>query len=849
MGINLKISLAYLMKNKLRTSLLIFGVILGIVLIFGTNVIKESNNKNDLNVVKKLYGGHHVEFNDLSIEDIKKLENDYNVSKITTVQNLGSVVNDKGNSILLKSVNKDYINDKSNKLTGRLPKNNNEIVLEKKALDSMKIPYKLNSTLNLTVKKEYKDNKGNNIVYTKDKVFKLVGIIEKPKGYYDVVWTYEGFTYGNTKEDNIIPQKAVNYNSILNLKTGTKNLDENIKKIRDRNNLGRTNFLPNVPLVQKLVDIEMESDKSNEAIKIEILIIITASIFIFNIFNITLNQTIKEMGLLRLIGLSKKKVRLILTYQALIIMVIGIILGLTFGTLYSYVGVNIYNVDIFKEALFEPKLYISNKNILKAILVGVFSVFISFIIPILKIGNISPIDAINNTEKSKSYSNESRLNKISNKIFGFYGFMGLKNIGRNKFRSIISLTSIALGGYVFITTFSSMQEEVNSKIEDMQNRYDAVIEFNGAVSELDNLKYTDSDVKKIKDIQGVKSVNEINIVDGFFYFKKDEINKEFAKYNKIENTEHKMDLKIYKNHYINTHLKNFIENGNINDLGKETDGYPNVAVYNYFYDREKDYTLKNVFNNINVGDILTIKVPTKEGKKTVYKDKKVRVCATLKPDWMSMGDGQFGNNFEIVTSINHSKSLIGEQKYTKLGINLENPYDENVDKKLKEISDSIHLSTFESRVGYKNWSKELSKDYIKSKISLIVLVLIIAQINIFCTIRTNLLVRRKEISTLRALGLSIKNMRKIIIYESLAYSILSFMIYIIPSTINLIKFVKLNNNAYINYGIENFMEFTFPFKETTIFLIISICMCLIAITKSNKDFKEMNIIEGIKDND
>lgn len=42
MGIYLKMSMAYLKKNKLRTLLLILGVALGVSLIFGTSVIKES---------------------------------------------------------------------------------------------------------------------------------------------------------------------------------------------------------------------------------------------------------------------------------------------------------------------------------------------------------------------------------------------------------------------------------------------------------------------------------------------------------------------------------------------------------------------------------------------------------------------------------------------------------------------------------------------------------------------------------------------------------------------------------------------------------------------------------------
>lgn len=850
MGIYFKMSLAYLRKNKLRTSLLILGVVLGIVLIFGTSVIKESQNKNDVEAVQKLYGGYHVEFNDLNPDGVEKLKNDENVSKITTVQNLGSVVDKKGSSVLLRSTDENYITGKGNKLTGRLPKNNDEIVIEKRALDEMGIPYELNSTLDLTVKKKYKDSEGNNQIYTVDKKFKLVGIVEKAPECYDFVCEYEAFTYGNDGKNNIIPPDTVTYNSILNLKSGVNNLNEQIENLMQRNKLGKFSYAPNVPLVQKSVDIEIENDNP-DAYKREVLIIIAAATFIFNMFNITLNQTIKEMGLLRLIGSSKKNVRCMIIYQALIVMIVGIILGLILGVIYSYVGINTYNMQLYKEAGIKPELYVSNANIIKAIIIGVFSVFISCIIPIFKIGNISPIEAAKKTDKVKSYRGSYRLDKLLSKIFGFYGFMGLKNIGRNKSRALISMISIALGGYIFITTFSSMRGEVSNKIEDMQYRYDITMQF-GAASDVDNLKYTDSDVNKIKSIDGVKSVNAIQNVNGFFDFKKNEVNKEFIKYYGIEEKdqmEHTMDLKLYEDDYINETLKNFVEDGNLNDIGKVTNGYPNVAVYNYFYDSVEDGTYKNVFKNLKVGDIITIKVPITEDNKTVYKESKVRVCATLKPEWMSRGDGGFGHNFEIITSNNHAKEITGEQKYTKLGINLEDPYDKTVNNKVEAISNSIHLSKFDSRLSFNEMTKSSSDKYIKSQISIIILVLIIASINIFCTIRTNLLIRKNEISTLRAIGLSVRNMKKMVIYEALAYAILSFILALIASIIYLIWFVNIHNNAYINFGIEHFMSFTFPVKESIIFFIISVTVCLIAVATSSRDLKKMSIIEGIKDND
>lgn len=854
MGIYFKMSLAYLRKNKLRTSLLILGVALGVVLIFGTSVIRDSQNKNDVEAINKLYGGYHLEFSDLNLNDTEKLKSEKEVSKITTVQNLGNIVDEKGNSFPLKSADKDYITDKSgNLIKGRLPENNNEIVMDKNALETMNISDELNTTLDFTVKKKYKDSEGNNKIYTVDKEFKLVGVIEKPKEFYnlyDINIPFEAFTYGNDEKDSIIPQDTISYNSLLSLKSGWENIEGEAHNIMGKNNLGEISYSPNMVLVRQLSDKQIEKDDPG-AYKREILIIITAAIFVFNLFNITLNETMQEMGLLRLIGASKKNVRCMMIYQALIIMAAGIILGLMIGVVYSYVGINISDPSLYKEAAMKPKLYISNESIMKAIVTGVFSVLVSCIIPIWKVGKISSIEATKKSDKFKSRGGSYRLSKFFSKIFGFYGFMGLKNIGRNKSRALISMISIALGGYVFITTFSSMQNEVNDKIADMHKRYDITIGF-GVNSDLDIVKYTDSDVNKLKDIDGVKSINAVQTANGFFDFKDYEVDKDFANINGIQEKdkmEYEMDLKLYGDDYINETLKNFVQDGNLNDLGKVTNGYPNVAVYNYFYDEKNPDTNKNVFTNLKVGDIITIKVPITENDKTEYKESKVRVCATLKSEWMSMGDGSLGRNFEIVTSNNHAKALTGEQKYTKLGINLEDPYDKTVNKKVEEVSNSIHLSQFESKLSFNEMQESSMNNYIKTQVSTIMLVLIIAGINIFCTIKTNLLIRKKEISTLRAIGLSVRNMKKMITYEALAYAILSFIIAIIPSMMKLVKFVNWNNSAYKNYGIQNFMSFTFPVKESIIFFIITVIVCLIAVATSSRDLKKMSIIEGIKDND
>ncbi len=850
MGIYLKLSIAYLRKNKLRTGLLILAVALGVALIFGTCTVRESQTKNDLNAVNKLYGGYNVEFNDLNYEEVGKLKNDKGILKTSTVQNLGNVLDKKGNSFQLKSVDENYVKGKLNKLiNGRLPKNNDEIVLEKKALKAMGISDKLNSNIDLKIKKKYKDSQGNQNIYTEDKKFKLVGIIEKPQKFYDMNLTLEAFTYGNGENNNIIPEDTTSYDCIVTLKSGWRNINGQIKTITKRNDLGKNSYTPNILLMQNTMEVEQRLD-SPQVIQTQILIVLTSAILIFNIFNITLNETIKETALLRLIGSSKKSVRGIIIYQGLFIMALGITLGLVFGVIYSYVGISKYNFSLYQEALIKPKLYVSKEIIMTSIITGIISVLISCILPIIKIGNISLIESAKTTDKMKSSGKSYKLSKVLNKIFGFYGYMGIKNIGRNKTRAVISMLSIALGGYVYLTTFSSMQFEVNNKIEDIYNKYDITMQFIPSISDVDNLEYMDSDINKIKNIDGVKSIESMQIVSGLFDFKKNEVNKEFPKYFGVEeqdNMEAEFTLKLYDNNDLNKNIKDFIQDGSLKDIGKVTDGYINVAVYNYFYDIVTDHTYKDVYNNLKVGDIIKIKVQTTENGKTVYKENKVRVCATLTPNWMSTGDG--GNSIEIITSQNHAIALTGKDKYTKIGINLKDSYDENVNKKIEKISNNIHLSRFDSRFNFRQRGIDSSREYYKSQISTIALVLIIAGINIFCTIRTNLLMRKKEISTFRAIGLSVKNMKKMVLSEALTYAILSNIIALIPSMINLIKFVNWNNNAYTNFGIEHFMDFTFPVKESIVFFALSVTVCTVAITTSSRELKNMSIIEGIKDND
>lgn len=851
MNIYLKMSISYLKRNKLSSTLLVLGIALGVMLVFGVDVITESQQKNNLDTVRNLYGGYHAIIKDVdkSVED--KLKTDENVKKITTVQNLGEAVNYQGISVILSSADKEFIDQQGYKLSkGRLPNSQDEIILEKEALKKMNIPDELNTTINFTVKKTYKEESGDKKTINVNKDFTIVGIVEKPNYYYEDFYRLNAFTYDNKVGVGILPQNIVTYDSIISLKTGDVNIGSELSKLVNRNNIARANYEENVRLSQLLGEINDSNDPAQD-IKDKLIIAITATVLVYNIFNIFLNETINQMGMMRLIGASKNKVRYILFYQSIIVMILGIFLGILGGLIFSYIGINVFKYSFLKIEVENPKLYVSLYNVIKSILIGAGSVLIASVIPIWISGKISPIESIRKTDKLKGQIVPNVGNKLLFKTFGFTFTMGVKNIFRNKIRTVISIVSIALGGYLFIKTF-------DTSMVDAANEYSV---FNGQISSYDltigsdantdkvNVGYTKGDIEEIKKISGVKTVNYkqdfvVNIVSD-----SNKMNKEYLKYNALKESGtivNDANLKLFTDIDIKG-LEDFISDGSIDNLYKEIDGYPNVAVSNYYYDVINDHSFKKVYNEVKIGDILTLKIPFNENGSTVYKTRKVRVGAILGEKWKAKASGRY---LEIITSDKNLGVLSNPDSYSDIEVELENENDKKAINSIEKIVSKRGIPSITSTLGVKNENQKYRDNFVKSKMLQIVLVLLIATINIFCTIRTNILIRMRELSTLRAIGMSVRNIGKMIYYEALIYGLFSSLIAIVPVCIKSITFINWANKLReTTGGGAMYVKFKFPMIPWMTFILIAVILCILTVRLSKKYITKISIIEGIKDNE
>ena len=285
------------------------------------------------------------------------------------------------------------------------------------------------------------------------------------------------------------------------------------------------------------------------------------------------------------------------------------------------------------------------------------------------------------------------------------------------------------------------------------------------------------------------------------------------------------------------------------ELETKTDGYINVAVYNSFYDMLKTHTQKKIFKDLKQGDIIDISVKYHNGDKIEKRDVKVRVAAVLKPDWQSYGDAKMPYKFEIITSEDNMKELLGFKAYNNLTVDYESFENEKANRKVEEYITQNIPGSIALKVGFANIQNNSKKEVFRKSMINITLVLMIAAISIFCTVKSNLMERRKEIFTMRALGMSAKDMNRMNMFEAITYAVLSIVSGIALATYKLVKYVEWNNNAYTNFGIEHFMDFTFPYPQAIIFAVVTLATCIIAVKLANRDFKNKEISDGMRDID
>ena len=179
---------------------------------------------------------------------------------------------------------------------------------------------------------------------------------------------------------------------------------------------------------------------------------------IYNSFAISVSERTREYGVLKSVGATKKQIASSVLYEAGLLAAIGIPLGLLLGL--GGIGITLSSLDgIFSRMLSEGsevrmRLAFHLPSVLIAAAVCLLTTLLSAWVPARRAMRVSPMEAIRATSDVRIRAREVHTSPLTRKLFGFEGVMASKNFKRNRRRYRATVLSLFLSVVLFISASS-----------------------------------------------------------------------------------------------------------------------------------------------------------------------------------------------------------------------------------------------------------------------------------------------------------------------------------------------------------------------------------------------------------
>ena len=319
--------------------------------------------------------------------------------------------------------------------TGRLPEKENEVALSSMVLEALGVTPEIGEEVTLTWEvnptlKQYKTD-----------TFKVCGFWQGDKAVLgQMVWVSKAYAEENRYH---VTQKELEngiYNGCLEYCVWYKNLwkleekTENISKAAGFTKAGTGME------VNPAYNLFEEDSFSFSSLAIMILLVIMAGyLIIYNIFNISVKTDIRAYGLLKNVGTTGKQLKKIVRMQAWRLSAIGIPIGLLCGYLAGLCMAPSLTADSNISAQTSQTVVSANPLIfVVAALLTLLTVYLSSLQACKMVERVSPVEALRLAE------GEPPQRKIKKNTSVSWWGMAVQNVFRNWKKGLIVMLSIAL---------------------------------------------------------------------------------------------------------------------------------------------------------------------------------------------------------------------------------------------------------------------------------------------------------------------------------------------------------------------------------------------------------------------
>ncbi len=187
-------------------------------------------------------------------------------------------------------------------------------------------------------------------------------------------------------------------------------------------------------------------------------IIMAGSIsLIYNAFSISVSERTKQFGLIGSIGATRRQMIRCVLHEAMMLCGVGIPLGILAGI--GGIAVTLHFTggmldDILYGKGISLTLHVSLLSVVIAAAVGLVTVLLSAWLPARRAMKVPAIDAIRQTNDVKVKAKQVKTSKLAYKLFGFEGMIASKNMKRSKKKYRATVISLCMSIVLFISASS-----------------------------------------------------------------------------------------------------------------------------------------------------------------------------------------------------------------------------------------------------------------------------------------------------------------------------------------------------------------------------------------------------------
>lgn len=552
-----------------------------------------------------------------------------------------------------------------------------------------------------------------------------------------------------------------------------------------------------------------------------IIIVFGSVALIYNAFSISVNERIKQFGLLASIGATKRQLRQSVLFEACTVSLFGIPLGIGAGILgmsITFYALRYRFVGLIGSASIPFSLHVEPWALIAAAVLAFFTVLVSAVIPAKKAMRIPAIEAIRQNSEIRVNRRAVRTRGFLHRLFGMEGTLADKNFRRNRKKYRATVISLFVSIVLFISASSFVEY-----LKDSATSVSVADNYDFRYYVYPDRGYTAGEVcDVIKPVAGVAKAFTVTSLYNPTLVEWSMLSDEYAKW-----AEEAGDY------------------GYDRELAREETGRDRAVITAYFYFMQDEeyiaYTKEcglaeqgwfSQRREALVFDSVRLELTGKRYSKVDMLREKSGVFTGNSYEILYDNDGEAGEDHDRLTE---GKEFV--LPYTvvdaevPIGVNgkyLSLVYPLSALDALEEIAaQGMYMSDMVYVVGdgnlteiYDDICKELTAQGISNhsfyniaqsdafernmiviinvfSYGFIVLISLIAAANVFHTVSTNISLRRREIAMLESVGMTKKGLHKMLNYECLLYGIKS-LCYGLPVAI-LVTFAiyRVVNKGYV----------------------------------------------------